>query len=88
MSPWGALAEDLRYATETETDSGVDWDSVLPACELKGVEFGLEQEAFSWCLCAGRDLGHELVQRCVLHRNLSYSFSISFAYSSDRELLT
>lgn len=47
LSPWGAHAEDLKYAMETEIDSGVDRDTVIPACEFRGVEFGLDREVFS-----------------------------------------
>lgn len=35
MSPWGAVAEDLIYAMETETYSSMDWDTVIPACEFR-----------------------------------------------------
>lgn len=60
--------------------------SQLVSLEERSLGWG--REVFSWRRQAGRDLGHELVQLCVLCRNLPYSFSISFACSSDMELLT
>lgn len=35
LSPWGALAEHLKYAMEMETYSGMDGDTAVPACELQ-----------------------------------------------------